>query len=628
MAAVWYHQLGHADNALDRYRGILAISPDNQPIISTMARLFAETRRWHDLVEMNEREIALTSDSSRRVDLLHAHGRGVGGSQPQPGPGHRLLTSARWSWTPPTSRRSRRWGGYTGRRAAGIDLIQMHQAEIRATSDPEKIIELLYDIAETFEEELLDELSAATTYRSIIERSPKQQPAIASLALILERRSEWRQLAELQDNYLNSLSDNRTKALQLWRVGLIREERLSSFQGAIKDYTRALRLAPDLAPAYASLTHLLEIAGKHNQLADLDSASLEQSSQPEEIAAIALRLAEHYERVQGDTRMAALFFERAVEQVPSVWCLWSLAQAYERLGMAMELCGTLDRLARTIQDDQEVKRIRLRIGHLLQLHQLGDPIPAPLRRDGSPRAASTPSAPWRTFWGQRPAGGPGRPDPSRIERTNDSLELACLWTDMAETYLKRDELAAAEHAFRTALSHSKSHLSALWGLGRLLERGERWAERAELAEQEANAMESTLGLGDALLQAGILWEDRANEVKRAIPLYRRGLRSCPLRPRLTSARRHPLLDNNWSELASIIRSQISGTIDGETSLELFSELAKIYLDKLDQTRKGMTCLHKVLETDPVNLGTADDSRRSLLQDPGLAHRTGDVRPRG
>jgi tetratricopeptide (TPR) repeat protein len=189
-----------------------------------------------------------------------------------------------------------------------------------------------------------------------------------------------------------------------------------------------------------------------------------------------------------------------------------------------------------------------------------------------------------------------------IGRSKDPTELGCLWTELAEVQVLRADAAGAETAYGEALRQAPTHLSALWGLGRLLEQQERWQERAELAEREAEAMESTRNLADALYRAAVLWHDRVGDVQRATPLYKRILKVHPGHGDAFE-RLHNLLvaDADWANLASIIRAQITSTTDPVTVVGMLTELAKLYLEHLQQPQKGMACLRRVLDLNPENV---------------------------
>ena len=601
MAFVWHQHLGNAEQAIDCYRRFLKLAPSNVSTIRTLARICADTQRWHDLVDLNERELKLTGDPRRQVEILQRTG--------EVWEDHLLnLDNAMACYRrtlevdPRYLPALRALGRLLRQKGLWDELIRMCEAEIGATDDPEQILNLLHDIAEIQEEHLLDERRAAGTYREILARRPGHMPAVNALERILGRQDDWGELVSLMDGTLDALEDNRSKALRLWRMGVLKEELLCDAGGAIADYNRALRLAPDLAPAQAALEQILEEIGDHQQLAELFASALEQTGDPTVRAAIGHRLGDLWEHALANPRKAVLFYEKAAEAQPSTWYLYSLVQAYERLGMPRELASAIERLAGTVTDDRTGAELELKIGRIKQRASLDDPVPHFNRATalGSGRTFAL-RAIERTVRAMRRHDQLGDLLVGRIEAAGDPVELACLWTELAEHRLRAGDNAAAEHSYRQALGHAPGHLPASAGLAQLLAEQERWTELAELAEREADTLESSRGVADALVRAAILWEEKAGDSSRAVPLYNRVLEVQPAHADAYSRLHRILTDvRDWGALASLIRGRISATTDPRIGAELFVELGQLYLEHLDQRRKGEACLRRTLELDPLN----------------------------
>lgn len=601
MASIWDHQQKKPERAIECYQQILARDPGNLQGLRAMARLCAESHRWQDLVNLNEREVGLISETARQSELLHRTGevweekllnldeamncyRRALRVDPRNLPALKALGRL--------YRQKRMWP----------ELIQMHQAEIHATDDPTQILALLFDIAETYEEQLLDETKAITAYRAVLQRSPGHLPAINALLRILRRRSSWPELLEVMESTLDAISDDRGKALRLWAMGLIRQHRLDDAEGAVKDYSRALRLGADLAPIQATLEQLLDIQGDHDRLADLYSDRLEHTESPEQRTVLAHKLATLLDHTMNAPRQAAQRYELLAQLKPTTWDLWSLVQIYQKLGLPRELCSVLEQLAETLSDEQTGAEIHLKIGQGKLEAGIGDPI-AHFKR--TLELPSGHQYTLRTM--ERIHRNAGRHEELsdlinlRLQEESDPTELACLWTELAEIHLRRSDVQAAEHAYRQALGHSETHISAIWGLGRLLEQQKRWNDRAQLAEVETRAMESNPGIADALFRAAVLWEERAGDVARAVSLYQEIQRILPGNEEAYQ-RLHAILTRaqDWSGLASLIRSQITADTDHQRIAIMFIELGRLYIEHLEQPQKGEACLRRALELNATN----------------------------
>lgn len=606
MAAIWYHQLGHLDNAIEAYQRILERAPDNVTVLRSTARLCAEARRWDELQALNEREVALIADPQRRAEVLQRAGEVWE---------ERLLDfdhaidcyRRALDYAPRYLPALRALGRLYRQKARWSELIEMHRMEVAASSDPEQIVTLLAAIAEVYEDELLQPDDAAATHREILTRRPNHLSSINALARIYEDRRRWPELVALLESSIDAVSDERGKALQLWKIALLQEERLGDREAALRDHARALRLAPDLAPAQAALARIYEETGQFQQLFDLHAARHERSEEgSNERALLAGNLADLLER-HGATgadhrRQAALMYERSTQvDAPPRWSLWSLQRLYGRLGLPAEQARALERLAAATTDPRFAAELHLRIARVKRRAGLGDPLPhlQRAREHGVARAFTA-----RATEEQLRRKGDDDLEAlllARIEGTRDPLEQACLWAELADEQLRRGESAAAERGYRRALEQMRGHPMALAGLAKIFETEERWKERAELAEQEAASMESTKALAATLYGAGLLWHERVGDAARATPLYERALQVQPGHPEAYAQLRRIHQERGaWMQLASLIRAQITATKQDPVVAEMFRELGRIYIAHLGQPRKAEACLRRVVDLAPFD----------------------------
>ncbi|MCC6749443.1 MAG: tetratricopeptide repeat protein [Deltaproteobacteria bacterium] len=602
MASVWYHHLQQPEQAIDCYLRALALAPTDLGMLRAAARLCAEALRWHDLAELTEREVELIGDSQRRTELLHRIGE-IWEDQlldlDQAVACYRRALAVSPEYLPSL----RALGRIYRQRGHWRELIEMHEAEILASTDPDQISSLYYAVAQIYEEELLDEARAAETYRVLLDRQPDYHPAIAALARLLERRGEWAELTVLLEGTLDGAADGRAKALRLWQIGALKEERLGDPSEALRDYFRSLRLCPTLAPPQASVARLLEEQGDHSQLFEHLGTSLEHATSPRQRSSLCLQLADLADRHAGQPRKAAQLYERAMESEPNVWTLWSVLQLYQRLELRRETIDTLERLAGTVRDDRAAAELELRVGRLREEFGYGDPVPHYAKSLGLKSGRIYAQRAMERLL--RDAGAAAELADlllGRIQATKEPFELACLWTELAEVQLRLGQPGPAEQAYREALEHSKGHWSALHGLELLCEDQGRWAELAELAELEGQSLESSDASADAFSRAAELYEERLGEPDRAIPLYQTVLQLQPEHPR-AFRRLQELLRarEDWEGLAALLQGQIAATQDTTELLPLYVELGRLLLEQLQQRQKGIACLRRVLEIDPYHV---------------------------
>ncbi|MCK5796341.1 MAG: hypothetical protein KAI47_04105, partial [Deltaproteobacteria bacterium] len=420
-------------------------------------------------------------------------------------------------------------------------------------------------------------------------------------------RHRWKELADLLETSIDVIPDNRGKALRLWSIGLIREEHLDDRSTAARDYARALRLSPNLAPAQAALARIHEDAGEMPQLFDLLATNLDHAKNPRQRATLALHLADILARRGEHMRQAAQLYERAAESPePPLWSLWSLIRIYRLLGLRAEAGRALSRLADVTNDETFNVELHLALGTAGLHGGLGDPLPhLKEARDANVARAFAERA--SEFYLRTP----GRDIESeakllpllqdRAQKLRDPFERACAWTEIGDRQRTMDDAAGAESAYLAALEHMGGHLVAIDGLGSIFREQSRWVELAELLEREAATLESTPNIASAFFQAGELWEEKVEDTRRAAALYERALQvQNGHLEAYTRLRALHEKKNEWAELATLMRTQITATSEAQSVGEMFRDLGRVYLDHLGQPRKAEACLRRVVDLIPFD----------------------------
>jgi len=595
--------------ALECYRKVLEVAPRRLSTLRTAIRLCEATQRWEELVQLSEQELTLVNDPQRMLEILQLIGevceQRIGDSE-RAIVAHERALAIDAEFLPSLQALGRLYGK-SGRWS---DLIRMHEAEIAVCSDPEQIVYLLDSIAETSLEGLGDEERAADAYRAMLEHKPYHAPAVAALLRIFAGRSAWEDVVELLESCANGLVDDQRRALLLLRIGQLRDLHLGQPDRAVQEYARAVRLARSSPAAWTALVRLHEASSPSAHLSHLFGClagriqRLERATGSASLIRQLAELIDHH-----DVTQAALLAEIARRVTPPPWLLWLLAREYQRLGAARELCGSLEQLANQTVDEQVAAEAWLKLARLQLGTQTGDQFEAlhhclSLELRGV-RAPHTLRA-WERL--VRDAASQDRSQgrlaallQQLIPHTSDPRELAILYTELGEVYERRQELALAEPAYRQALQHSAVHHRAFWCLGRLLEAQARWGELAELVEQQLSVIRSKEELIIGAMHAAVLWQDRAKDPQRAIPLLEQVVGLEPAHRGATRRLRDLLRSQGqWAKLAALMEQEVATGVDSSTLIDLLVELSSIYARRLGRPADGQLHLRRVLELDAEN----------------------------
>jgi cellulose synthase operon protein C len=566
MAELWETRLGEESSALECWRRILSIAPPRRVALREAMRLCMATRRYQDYVDLAERELDLVPEEhAARAEILHQCGDVVENQilkVDQAIPYYERAHAQSPSYLPSL----RALGRLYRQKGRWDDLLRMHEAEIAVcASDEPTVVVLLTEMAEVYEEELLDAERAIGTHLRILALRPLEVHSVLQLVRLFEAQSDHRRSAEVVELFASSpsldagsppqpgaplLDHRRLAAILLCRAGISRAERLKAY--AASDFERALALAPEVAPFLIP---------------------------PDDTPPLTSR--------RPDPKSAAAVLAEARS-----WASRGTATA--------ELLAALEQLAEAASDERVRLELQLRIGRIRAASGVGDPIPH-LRRAARLRSGRLYAL--RALEGALRARGDAEAraellDP-RFLPTTDPLELASRWTELGELHVERGEIPAAEEAFRQALARAPDHLNALWQLGILLEVQQRWSERAELSERESEATPSPSGRADALLRAALLWEERLADPSRAARLYARVLALDPgqldayqrLRALLTRG-------GEWTQVTALLRAHLPQVTDPGEAARLLVDLGRLYIERLGQPSKATPCLTSALELNP------------------------------
>ncbi|MBK8482631.1 MAG: hypothetical protein IPL40_15955 [Proteobacteria bacterium] len=604
IAELLCYQVGDPERALAYYVRLLEHSPRDLRLLRTAARLAADTQRWRQLVELTQREIALTHDGPRRADLLHRAGA-LWDERLHDAEQATAAFRAALAQDPEYLPALRALGRLYSRRELWRELIAMHRAELQVCSDEQQISALLHAIADTYEHRLDDAEQAATAYRELLRRQPGYPPALAALQRLLSAQRRWSELAELLELAVESTRLPAAQAATLCRIAQLRWERLGDQAGASADCWRALRVSADYLPAQLLLLRLFEVAPPATpNLAPL-AAAIERNPDGELRRQLTEHLAWVVDRGGKDPRLATQLYERAAAADPPPWLLWTLLQAQRRLGTASDADAVLQRIVASSAASPERSDLQLEVAITSQgaaAARLSAALWESVSAAEQPFARRLAERHLRAAESEDNADALMRLLRHRAELTHDDNEAACLLTELGDRLATGGQSAAAEAAYRAALQRAPLQLNAILGLQGLLAQQERWAELIAAFEDEAACCEAPQHAADAWVHAAQTVQERLGDLEGAARRYERALQLQPSHAQAFAQLAALLRDRGqWDELADLIRTQISLTAHDVTAARLLTELGRIQLEQLGEPQPAEACLRRVNEIEPNNL---------------------------
>src|SRR5690606_11639036 len=69
-AEIYEEHLGSKDQAIEAYQKVLALAPSYLPCLKALGRLYAQTGRWNELVEMYRQEAEVVPSTEQAAGLI------------------------------------------------------------------------------------------------------------------------------------------------------------------------------------------------------------------------------------------------------------------------------------------------------------------------------------------------------------------------------------------------------------------------------------------------------------------------------------------------------------------------------------------------------------------------------
>lgn len=325
VAEVQEKRLVAVDRAIDAYRAVLDIDPDDAVAVTELDRLYQEQKRWADLAELLTGRIDRTPDPAavrvRLAGVLEQKLNEVGSAIDQhaevlavDGPPHPEALAA--------LERLVRSGEHRHRIAQILEPIYRRQdwwqklvvildAQLEYVDDVAQRVSMLREIARLHEERgqrLPDAMRAlARAWREDV----SDEEVYGELQRVATSLEAWDDLTQTLDAGVEGVYDYDLAARLLARIGRIEEEKRGDRTRAIAAWRRVLEVKEDDLDALSALERLHELEGQWEPLAKVLERRVELTDDSEERKRLHARIARLLEEKLG-RRDAAISSYRQV----------------------------------------------------------------------------------------------------------------------------------------------------------------------------------------------------------------------------------------------------------------------------------------------------------------------------
>ncbi len=579
LGRVLLDEVNQVDEALSQYRAVYEIDPDNTDALQALERLYRQTERYQELLEVYEKQRDLATDPQQQCRVLYGiaalYQNELGDAQSaiqtywqvldvEPSDAQSLEALDR------LYRAAQDWQPYADvlRRRLEIDVPE------------EQLIDLKYRLGQTLGQHLNDPAGALECYREILFVDPNNDLAREALEALLAARDEpsVAPLAPEVARILSEVYEGRDE----WDK-LIGSGGDTPHPGSLEILVQA---EEDVSERVTMLRKIAMVAAE--QLGDnvraFDAQARALLDMPES-AEVRLELEDFAERGQAWAKLAAVFAEVAAELTdPDLAREYWMRLAYLQAQLD-QIDAAADSYGKVLEIDASDAEALDAMEQLFASNERWVDLIGVVRR--------------------------------RIDLTDDPQARERLYASMAAIYDERlgkpDE---AINAYNEVLGFDGASLTALRALDDLYSRQGMHEPLAEIIEQQLRLAETEQQEIGLMLRLAALQEGQLGVVEAAIETYRQVLERQMQNEAAIGALERlgqmpefeleiadilgPLYRNagNYQKLLGVYEVQVRRSDDPQRAVELLHEMAELHEDAGGDLNAAFDTLARALEIDP------------------------------
>lgn len=518
MAELCEERVGRDDEAIAHYRCAVDIDPTYQPTLRALGRRLRERQRWPELVEVLEREFACVENAQDRARCSYRLGEVYEERLGEPDKAlqaYKQAVNLMPNYRPATDALAR----LLAERQEWKTLVDDLQREAETTPDAALAISALMRQGELWTGELHEHERAVDCYQRVLILQPDHLGALLALESLFRRLGNWQGLASVCRQQTTVFRDTGAR-VAAWRelVRLHRWHGIGTAADLRQTYEEILELAPDDIEALEALEKMAFDADDRDSLVRLSGMLAGQATEPAELAAHRLRLAENLEA--RDDHRALEVYRSALHCAPeSMAATRGFSRMAERADDPEALAEAARREAQVAGDNKAAARLLVRSAGV-RLERIGDREGArsdleralelcPDHRD----AATHLSALLRV----------GKEETRLVEllgraaaAASEPDRMAALWMEVADLQANAlSNVGSAISALNRVLRAMPQHAESLRRLAEFYERDGQWNEAIQMLQQLLQSASDVKLLQEARLRLAILWDERLGDVDRA-----------------------------------------------------------------------------------------------------------------
>jgi len=556
IATLYEEVVQDPDAAIDAYRQIIDLDPENKLAVRSLERLYQAEQQWHELADLYRREASFAEREEDAVALKHQLAMVLAGELDE-------IPEA-------------------------IDIFR-DILSIRPNHGPSR----------RALEDLLRELGA----RGELGTDLRLQIALL-LQPLYDDKTEWAKLVDVYEVQLEVIQDHVQRVEVFKKIAYLRETYQDNPHAAFEAYAKAFAEDVRSKELQAHLERLAEGLKAHNELIQIYLDSLGNTGDANRMVELLHRVAELYLNRSHDQESAIGCYRQVLDiDDRDRKAVAKLEQLYSEREMWRDLVDVLERTAELGDDVLERKDTFFRIAELWE-KKLGDDDMAietyrrVLTADEEDIAAI--EALERLYHRTEAWDNLISIFAQKVELLDSDAAKIEVYRQMAEIYeVELEQPLDAITTYATIRDLRPADVAAIMALDRLFVREERWTDLLDILEVERDSAGDEDEVSGIEFRMAQLLEHHLYDALRAIEIYRQIVeRSSDHTPSIEALEQlmgqpdyrqqasevlEPLYarKGEWRKLVDALELKLQDLFDPEEQRGLLQQIAQIHEDKLD-----------------------------------------------
>lgn len=377
-------KLDRVDDAIAAWEQVLEIIPDNKNALSALERLYEDSARWHDLVDLLERRLGFAFTVEEAVTLRYRLGEihedklydneaavenysaALGGD-----PMHTRATEALERYLDDPGLRLQAADVlehiYVGQQD-WIKLVRIYEIKLEEADDPDDRLVLTRHIARLYEEHVEDLQKASMWYGRVFREAPGDAGVRDQLARLATLLDNWSDLARVYQSYLDDeMGDTDEVRVVARLLGDIYNDRLGDIGKAMAAYRRVLEGAPEDLDTFERLETMLNKGARWEDLASVYEEAINVSMDDDRRQGLNIRLAVVRENHLEAPALAIEAYRAVLDMNPDhALAVTELERLYEDQALWFELAELFQTRIERTQDPELVVDYRIRLAEVME----------------------------------------------------------------------------------------------------------------------------------------------------------------------------------------------------------------------------------------------------------------------